>query len=191
MHVRPGDIRWVGNRFLAEDVHSPYKDKFRVEAELLESDGRASGMLVSYSTGNTSADINAQWRIKYLYDRGPGPEFFPTRIKAFLLLNGKEVETDDFEILKLELAEHALPPSRFDPRPMLEEHPLPLRIFTNDVMYQVMPDGHLQKVYATAGSQILGFPTYRLSRQLALWGLCVMNFLFLVLLLKTRKRAEA
>ena len=108
MHVRLGQIAWVGNRFLASEVPSPYNLKFRVEGELLEWNGRPSELFVSYSTGNASTDINARWRIKYFYERELSAAFFPARIKAFSVRDAAEVEMDDFEILKLPVGRAAL-----------------------------------------------------------------------------------
>jgi hypothetical protein len=188
MQVRPGDINWDGDRFIAKNVITPYKLKFRVEGKLMELDGRPSEMLVSCSTGNSSTDVDAHWRIKYSYERELGGEFFPSRIRVFSIRDEAEVEMDDFEILKLQLAARPLPRSMFDPGPMLAEHPVPVQIFTNNAMYLLLPGGGLRKLERASG--MLAHSSNPLDPRLALCGLCGMNFLFLVFLLKARKRIE-
>jgi len=180
MHVRPGDIVWKSNRFLAEDIPTPYGMRFRVEGELLTKDGRPSEMRVAYSTGETSGDINARWRLEYFYERPLGAACFPSRIRAVSLSETAEVELADFEVLQLDLADGPSSRERFDPALVLEARPVPVVTYSNSVLYQVMPDGGLRMLERVRPA------AKRLDPRTALWGLGFANLVFLAFVIRSK-----
>ncbi len=184
MHVRPGSIIWNRNQFLVEDVPTPYKLRFRVEGQVSEKEGVATELLVKYSTGTSSTDVNGEWRIQYSYERTLDTEYFPCRIKAFALRNHVEIEMDDFEILKLKLATQTLPRDAYVQQQALTKSLLPLRIYTNDSMYDVLPNGKLARVYRD--SVLTNRGDYSNSRQLALCALVGANVLFFARIARSR-----
>jgi hypothetical protein len=174
-HLRPGNIKWIGNSFEAEDPQSPEKPKFRVKGVLVEDKGRPKEMIVTYSTGNSSTDTNVRWCIRYFYEGPLDIPFFPSRIRAFALLESRELELADIKIATLKQSNAALPHQSFDLTPLLRDHPTAVAVFTNNALHQVLADGSLRKLETRRPQMSLR----QLNPSTALGALCGLNILLL------------
>ncbi len=181
MHVRPGDINWTGNTFVARVPPSPVDSRFTVRGTLMVKSGRPAQLLVDYSTGRTSADLTARWRIRYLYDKPLAAAFFPSAIRGFAIMEGREVEMLEYTVLRLKMAERPQPMAVFDPGPALALHPMPTLFFTDGAMYAMTPGGapvEIERHPAWGERPALSRETRRVVTLVALAGvsLCFLAF---------------
>jgi hypothetical protein len=190
LHVRPGDIRWTGNKFIAKATPTPYRLFLDVEGELVEDGGRAAEMFVTYAGTNSSVNIFGRWRLKYSYDRHLGVDYFPSRIQGFSVQDGRETEVDDIEILTLKTRPSLLPQQVFDPRPALAASGMPIHILTNGFLYVRRPNGTLTKWQNVSKPQPLPQPPGLLGQALSICPLGAVNLFFLATVLKRWRKVR-
>jgi hypothetical protein len=185
MHAWPGELSWQGDRFVAKDTHTPLVP-FTASGRLIQKHGLPSEVAVTYSTGPSTADIHAEWKIKYSYARPLGARFFPSRIEGSVKLQGREVEMYECEVSRLTLGIRPQPEVTFDPQPALAKRPMPLLMYTNSALYAVSVAGLFSRLPVTFAP---GMPTVgrvQVDRILVLCWLGAVNLPFLVLLARTR-----
>lgn len=132
LNIKPGTIRWEGNRFRVD--HAERKQK--IEGELFASaDGLPSYMRVSYTEGTNKVDFVS----RYTYEQNAGLPYLPSRVQTFRLELGDDHgrEKRSFTILSMRPSPVPLPEVVFDPGPIIASNRLALRFYTNGAMYQL------------------------------------------------------
>jgi hypothetical protein len=138
MNVGMGAIRWHGLTFRLE---TKVDDQTVIITGQLDNPG--SGPPRQLKVNYVFPKQQAEYVVCYGYSPGLRPLFLPSTITNFWASEGKLIELDEWRILELETNETPLAADTFDINPFLQEHPWPVRVYTNGVVYERSTNGTL------------------------------------------------
>ncbi|MDA1273434.1 MAG: hypothetical protein O2960_05195 [Verrucomicrobia bacterium] len=143
IHVPIASIVWNGNTFLVNRTLVSEEIK-EIRGELFaKGTNRPTELRVKYAGPRSYAEHVVRYAYETEFDELP---FLPSKISTFYLNDGREVEVDEMTIVELDTAKTPLGTSAFDPQPFIDANKIGIGAYTNDALYSVTADGHLEFV---------------------------------------------
>jgi hypothetical protein len=151
-HISPGSVLWEGSSFSLVTMADKKPNWIRGDITGF-TNGVPNELRVQYSNDMGSA----RYRIAYDYADYRAP-YYPSRIRAHFVRDGKEIVYSEFNILSLAVADQTLSEAHFNLSSVMLADGRSLLYLTNDTLYGRSRSGEL--VEAPAGVAFL-----RLSRR--------------------------
>lgn len=147
-HAGIGTIAWNDNAFETETTNEEFGLKIKIRGSL-ESDygGRPKSLRINYLMRGRQIG-SFDYIVRYAFESQLTPAFLPNRITSYLLRDGKEIELDDFTILKLRIGSPTDSYAAFSMPPIISANQIPItvHITTSPVQGQTGHTGTLQQL---------------------------------------------